>query len=184
LRAGAGLSQEGQFKPRNTPNTRNRNSLRKGHGSPVGWTPWLRQVSVISCDSCISWFQVLIPGLSVVGARRSAARRRGPPKPSRWSCGSPCRAFVTSVLLPGAQPVSGGEHPMRWRRLYDWHGPFPCGFGCPGRDRLRTAFPRGAWRETWLAPLSSDLFTSGKRIRPWALARRCEASGPALAQHR
>jgi len=25
---------------------------------------------------------------------------------------------------------------MRWRRLYDWRGPFPRGFGCPKHGRF------------------------------------------------
>ena len=38
-------SQERQFKPRNTPNTRKTNGLPKGHVAPVGWTPWLHHIS-------------------------------------------------------------------------------------------------------------------------------------------
>ena len=66
-----------QFKPRNTPNTRKINRLRKGHGSPVGRTSGLHQISVASCDSCVSWFQVLFPlsafdsGLPLFGVVRS-----------------------------------------------------------------------------------------------------------------
>lgn len=55
----------------------------------------------------------------------------------------------------------GGELPMRWRRLYDWHGPFPRGFGRPGKDRNRTA--HSGWRA------SSRAVTSGN-------SRRCLGS--------
>jgi hypothetical protein len=109
--------------------------------------------SVVSGCGCAALGLLPFLGLSMVGARRSVARRRGPPKRGRGFCRSRCRAFVTSPLLPGTFP-SGQEHAMRWRRLYDWHGPFLCGFGRPARNRLRTAFPPGAWRGTGLTPLS------------------------------
>ena len=50
---------------------------------------------------------------------------------------------------------------MRWRRLYDWHGPFPRGFGRPGKDRNRTAHSGGR--------ASSRAVTSGD-------SRRCLGS--------
>jgi len=110
------LSPKRQLKPRNTPNTRKRNGLRKGHGSPVGWTPWLHQISVTSCVSCLSWFQVLFPGifrliLSAFPVSWFASSREYLSKTRRWLQRKGVSATKLGKLPRGCRANSAGATP-------------------------------------------------------------------------